>query len=116
MILRTSVKVDNNTCFTTDTNYGQNLICFPHSSLQFSKLNCTTFVSTFYSQDNQRSNMFPDYISNTSQALSEPSQILSDNLIGLSINNQSLRLEDSLIRVEFHHYDVDVREAFNEGE
>ena len=102
MIVRTSVTVDSTTCFSPNGNEG-NSICFPHSSLQSSQLNCTTFVSSFYSLDNQRSNMFPDYISNEDQATPDESSYLGSDLIGLTVNNASLSLAGSLVRLEFHH-------------
>ena len=110
LIVRTSVAIEETTCFSSSDQ--QNVICFPHSALQFSRLNCTTFVSSFYSERNERSQMFPNYISNETSA--EDTSSLHHHLIGLSVDNQTVRLEGSegsLIRLEFTHPDPDLTGA-----
>ena len=107
LIVRTSVAMEETTCFSSHDD--QNVICFPHSAFQFSKLNCTTFVSSFYSESNDRSSMFPNYISNETSA--EDNSNLHDQLIGLSVDNQTVKLESSLVRLEFRHPEVDLAEA-----
>ena len=107
LIVRTSVAVEDSTCFSSSDQ--QTVICFPHSALQFSRLNCTTFVSSFYSERNERSQMFPNYISNETSA--EDTSRLHQHLIGLSVDNQTVKLEAALIRLEFQHPEVDLTEA-----
>ena len=113
LIVRTSVAIEETICFSSRDQ--QSLICFPHSALQFSRLNCTTFVSSFYSERNERSQMFPNYISNETSA--EDTSSLHHHLIGLSVDNQTVKLEglegleSSLVRLEFHHPGVDLTEA-----
>ena len=107
LIVRTSVAIEDSTCFSSSDQ--QNVICFPHSALQFSRLNCTTFVSSFYSERNERSQMFPNYISNETSA--EDTSGLHHHLIGLSVDNQTVKLEAALVRLEFHHPEVELAGA-----
>ena len=102
MMVRTTVTMDDTKCFHFNGNLGQNSICFPHSSLLSAKLNCTTFVSSFFSLDNKRSGMFPNYVSRAVPLSGEVSS-LSASLLGLTVNNQSLALGGSAVRLEFHH-------------
>ena len=106
LIVRTSVAIGEE-CFSSNNN--QSVICFPHSALQFLNLNCTTFVSSFYSESNDRSQMFPNYISNETSA--EDTSSLHQQLVGLSVDNQTVKLESSLVRLEFHHPEVDLTGA-----
>ena len=107
LIVRTSVALEERTCFSSEDH--QSTICLPQSALLFSKLNCTTFVSSFYSESNDRSQMFPNYISDQTSA--ENTSSLHYDLIGLTVDNQTVRLAAPLIRLEFRHPDIDLAEA-----
>ena len=107
LIVRTSLAIEESTCFSSSDE--QNVICFPHSALEFSRLNCTTFVSSFYSGRNERSHMFPNYISN--ETSTEDTSRLHHHQIGLSVDNQTVKLEGSQVRLEFHHPDLDLTGA-----
>ena len=53
--------------------------------------------------------MFPNYISNETSA--EDTSSLHQQLVGLSVDNQTVKLESALVRLEFHHPEVEQAEA-----
>ena len=94
---------DQSVCF----EYEKVSICFPKSDLYFTSLNCSTFVSSAFTLQNERTKMFPTEMKKDNDDNGRFS-ILYDNLISLSRNNKTVRHTEGKVKVMFDHFDIQV--------
>ena len=109
-ILLTIKKVfsfDQSFCF----EYEKVSICFPKSSLYFTSLNCSTFVSSAFTLQNKRTNMFPTMVKEDNEDGRQ--SILTDNLISLSLNNKTVQLTEGKVQIVFDHFNCQVSQSVN---
>ena len=98
LTVSTSGKEDQCFDFTNDDLSGT--ICIPGQSLG-SGDDCPTFVSSQLLLDNERSNLFPRKVMETTNNISQPA--LSSNLLSLTVNNGTgnLNLAEEKIKLTF---------------
>ena len=100
MIVRSSTERKGQ-CFGFGDNSMTGTICIPKESLEKENVDCPTFVSTHLIISNQKTNMFPETIIESSSNISKPT--LGPNLLGLSVNNRTsnFSLERERIKLTF---------------
>ena len=104
-ILLTIKKVlsfDQSFCF----EHGSVSICFPKSALYFTSLDCSTFVSSAFTLQNEQTKMFPTEVKEDSD--DGRNIILNDNLISLSLNNKTVHHTEGKVQIVFDHLDSQV--------
>ena len=97
--------LDQSFCF----EYEKVSICFPKSSLHFTSLNCSTFVSSAFTLQNKQTKMFPTEVEEDSE--DGRLGVLTDNLISLSLNNKTLQLREGKVQIVFEHFDSRVSQS-----
>ena len=91
-------------CFHYPGEEEQQSICFPGPSLKPN--NCSTFVSTFFSLEEEMEVIFPT--TNKNILVNEKERMVNPYLIGLKIDNRSIELDEKLIQIEFQHETMEV--------
>lgn len=91
-------------CFYYPGEAEQQSLCFPGSSLKPN--NCSTFVSTFFSLEEEMEVIFPT--TNKNILVNEKERMVNPYLIGLKIDNQSIELDEKLIKIVFQHETIEV--------
>ena len=93
LILHSGKKADSSLCFEFAFGGPAGRICIDQSSVED---DCPTYVSSQVSLDNEKSNLFP----------TQAGDYLGRNLIGLTVNNESLNIDTSQsaqIEITFFH-------------
>ena len=78
-------------------------ICLPKEIIEKEEVDCPSFVSTYLSINNRKSNIFPETFVELGSNISVP--ILGSNLLGLTVNNGTgnYSLEKEKIKLTFEH-------------